>query len=68
MSSSNRPSGFTWVRNSDDGARRLLLAGRSPGAVAAATGFYDQAHLTRHFKRLVGVPPGRYRLGREFRP
>ncbi|WP_053745643.1 helix-turn-helix transcriptional regulator [Streptomyces sp. NRRL WC-3618] len=49
-------------------ARRLLLAGQSPGAVAAATGFYDQAHLTRHFKRLVGVPPGRYRLGREFRP
>ena len=51
-----------------DLARRLLLAGQSPGAVAAATGFYDQAHLTRHFKRLVGVPPGRYRLGREFRP
>jgi AraC-like DNA-binding protein len=44
-------------------ARRLLLAGQSPGAVAAATGFYDQAHLTRHFKKLVGVPPGRYRLG-----
>ena len=26
-----------------------------------ATGFYDQSHLTRHFKRLVGVTPGRYR-------
>ncbi len=44
-------------------ARRLLLDGRSPGEVAAATGFYDQAHLARHFKKLVGVPPGRYRLG-----
>ncbi|MFK4145768.1 AraC family transcriptional regulator [Streptomyces sp. NPDC004065] len=43
-------------------ARRLLLAGRSPGEVAPLTGFYDQAHLTRHFKRLVGVTPGRYRL------
>ncbi|MEU6228751.1 AraC family transcriptional regulator [Streptomyces sp. NPDC047042] len=43
-------------------ARRLLLDGQSPGAVAAATGFYDQAHLTRHFRKLVGVPPGRYRL------
>nr|WP_031170805.1 AraC family transcriptional regulator [Streptomyces durhamensis] len=44
-------------------ARRLLLDGLAPGEVAAATGFYDQAHLTRHFKKLVGVPPGRYRRG-----
>lgn len=44
-------------------ARRLLLEGRAPGEVAAASGFYDQAHLTRHFGRLVGVPPGRYRAG-----
>jgi AraC-like DNA-binding protein len=42
-------------------ARLLLLDGRSPGEVAPATGFYDQSHLTRHFRRLVGVPPGRYR-------
>ena len=42
-------------------ARRLLLAGRSPSEVAVATGFYDQAHLTRHFRKLVGVTPGRYR-------
>ncbi|CAM5537911.1 AraC family transcriptional regulator OS=Streptomyces fumanus OX=67302 GN=GCM10018772_29740 PE=4 SV=1 [Streptomyces fumanus] len=42
-------------------ARQLLLAGRAPADVATATGFYDQAHLTRHFKRLVGVTPGRYR-------
>ncbi|WFB87381.1 MULTISPECIES: AraC family transcriptional regulator [Streptomyces] len=44
-----------------DRARRLLLAGRPVADVAGATGFYDQAHLTRHFKRLVGVTPGRYR-------
>ncbi|MDQ1037121.1 AraC-like DNA-binding protein [Streptomyces sp. V3I8] len=42
-------------------ARRMLLEGRTPGEVAAETGFYDQSHLTRHFKRLVGVAPGRYR-------
>ncbi|WP_073950927.1 AraC family transcriptional regulator [Streptomyces kebangsaanensis] len=41
-------------------ARRLLLRGRAPGEVASVTGFYDQAHLTRHFKRLVGVTPGGY--------
>ncbi|MGV9286767.1 AraC family transcriptional regulator [Streptomyces sp. NPDC003719] len=46
-----------------DLARRLLLEGRAPADVAGATGFYDQAHLTRHFKRLVGVTPGRYRTG-----
>ncbi|NUS75593.1 MAG: AraC family transcriptional regulator [Streptomyces sp.] len=43
-----------------DRARRLLLEGRRPGEVAAATGFFDQSHLTRHFRKLVGVTPGRY--------
>ncbi|WP_189186115.1 helix-turn-helix transcriptional regulator [Streptomyces albiflavescens] len=44
-----------------DRARRLLLEGGRPAEVATATGFYDQSHLTRHFRRLVGVSPGRYR-------
>ncbi|MFE2916599.1 helix-turn-helix domain-containing protein [Kitasatospora indigofera] len=43
-----------------DLARRLLLDGRPPGEVATAAGFYDQSHLTRHFKRVVGTTPGRY--------
>jgi len=43
-----------------DRARRLLLDGLPPGEVAAVTGFYDQSHLTRHFRKLVGVTPGRY--------
>ncbi|MFE0186597.1 helix-turn-helix domain-containing protein [Streptomyces sp. NPDC058989] len=43
-----------------DLARRLLLDGRPPGEVATAAGFYDQSHLNRHFKRVVGVTPGRY--------
>ncbi|MGP3953370.1 AraC family transcriptional regulator [Streptomyces sp. 7N604] len=47
-----------------DRARRLLLDGQPPGAVAAAAGFYDQSHLTRHFKRIVGVTPGRYARAR----
>ncbi|MEU6986898.1 AraC family transcriptional regulator [Streptomyces sp. NPDC046324] len=41
-------------------ARRLLLAGRPAAEVAPATGFYDQSHLTRHFRRHVGTTPGRY--------
>ncbi|MGW1809587.1 AraC family transcriptional regulator [Streptomyces sp. NPDC002078] len=43
-----------------DRARRFLLDGRSPGEVASATGFFDQSHLTRHFRKLVGVTPGRF--------
>jgi AraC-like DNA-binding protein len=45
-------------------ARRLLDEGLRPAEVAAQAGFADQAHLTRHFKRTVGVPPGAYRDGR----
>ncbi|MEU5866344.1 MULTISPECIES: AraC family transcriptional regulator [unclassified Nonomuraea] len=41
-------------------ARRLLLAGIRPAQVAADVGFTDQAHLNRHFKRVVGVPPAAY--------
>ncbi|WP_030546315.1 AraC family transcriptional regulator [Streptomyces albus] len=44
-------------------ARRLLLDGRPPAEAAAASGFYDQAHLTRHFKRFTGTTPGRYARG-----
>ncbi|MET9508724.1 AraC family transcriptional regulator [Streptomyces flavidovirens] len=43
-----------------DLARRLLLAGHPPGEVAAAAGFYDQSHLTRHFKRVIGTTPRLY--------
>jgi AraC-like DNA-binding protein len=44
-----------------DLARRRLLDGQAAADVATATGFYDQAHLTRHFKRLLATTPGRYR-------
>jgi AraC-like DNA-binding protein len=41
-------------------ARELLRQGQSPGQVAATLGFSDQHHLTREFKRRVGLTPGRY--------
>ncbi len=43
-----------------DLARRLLLDGMTPSLAAAAAGFCDQSHLSRHFTRLLGTSPGRY--------
>jgi AraC-like DNA-binding protein len=41
-------------------AKRLLLRGLPVSRVAQETGFFDLSHLTRHFKRYVGVSPGSY--------
>jgi AraC family transcriptional regulator len=45
-------------------ARQLLQAGTrlSLVEVAAHAGFSDQSQFCRHFKRLVGVTPGRFRV------
>jgi AraC-like DNA-binding protein len=43
-----------------DRARALLASGRRAGEVAVEVGFADQPHLTRHFKRHLGVPPVAY--------
>lgn len=42
-------------------ARRLLVDGYRPADAAAEAGFYDQAHLTRHFKHLLGTTPAAFR-------
>lgn len=41
-------------------ARALLLAGVPVAVAALETGFCDQSHLTRCFKRILGVTPGQY--------
>ncbi|MGY1814987.1 AraC family transcriptional regulator [Blastococcus sp. SYSU D00820] len=43
-----------------DLARRLLLDGLPAAQVATAVGFADQAHLTRHFRRMLATTPGAY--------
>ncbi|GAA2092263.1 AraC family transcriptional regulator [Streptomyces albiaxialis] len=45
-------------------ARALLDAGTPPAEAATAVGFTDQSHLTRHFGRIIGVPPGAYQRER----
>lgn len=44
-------------------AKVLLADGVPPAEAAARTGFCDQSHLGRHFRRLVGVTPGAYAHG-----
>lgn len=44
-------------------ARALLSLGVPIAQVAHDTGFTDQSHLNRHFKRLVGATPGQYAAG-----
>ncbi len=44
-------------------AQALLARGQGVAEVAARTGFADQSHLSRHFRRIVGVTPGAYRQG-----
>ena len=43
-----------------EAARARILEGLPLADVAASTGFADQAHLTRRFKRLSGTTPGHY--------
>ena len=42
-------------------AKELLRNGWKIVDVAAATGFYDQSHLTNYFKSIVSVTPRHYR-------
>lgn len=43
-----------------DTARSLLLHGARPAEVALMTGFYDQAHFTRHFKKHTSTTPAQF--------
>lgn len=41
-------------------AKSLLSQGVPAAVVAAETGFFDQSHMVRHFKRICGVTPSQY--------
>lgn len=44
-------------------AKELLSNGVKPKDIAPRVGFYDQAQLTRHFRKIVGVTPARFARG-----
>jgi AraC-like DNA-binding protein len=44
-----------------EAARDRILRGEPLADVAAGVGFYDQAHLTHHFRHYLGTTPGRFR-------
>jgi AraC-like DNA-binding protein len=48
-------------RRLDWAAGRLRERGESLGGIAAAAGFTDQRHFTRHFRRRFGMTPSAYR-------
>ena len=43
-----------------DRARTLIRRGTPLADVALACGFADQSHMTRHFKKVHGISPGRW--------
>ncbi|AXF26088.1 AraC family transcriptional regulator [Burkholderia pyrrocinia] len=45
-------------------AQDLLRAGLAPSVVATEVGFFDQSHLCRHFRRVLGMTPRDYVVAR----
>ena len=41
-------------------AQNLLLSGKSITVSSVNTGFYDQSHLDKYFKKIVGISPAEY--------
>jgi AraC-like DNA-binding protein len=48
-------------------AQALMRNGIPPATAASEAGFYDQSHLSRHFKSMCGMTPGQY-LARQSQP
>lgn len=60
---SGMPPHAFWLTSRLNRARKLLRAGEPIATVAAETGFADQSHLGRWFRRMFGITPGHYRRG-----
>jgi AraC-like DNA-binding protein len=45
-------------------AKKMLLAGNTLLHTALSCGFSDQSHLNQHFKKWLGIPPGKFQPNR----
>ncbi|MBV8805561.1 MAG: helix-turn-helix transcriptional regulator [Sinobacteraceae bacterium] len=54
------PKHYYRIQRFNEAARYLASTGMTLADVAASTGYADQAHLTREFRKLAGVTPTQY--------
>jgi transcriptional regulator of acetoin/glycerol metabolism/AraC-like DNA-binding protein len=55
------PHDYLMQRRIDRAREMLARTGWSLSEVAFAAGFSDQSHMSRHFRRLLGMTPGQFR-------
>jgi AraC family transcriptional regulator len=54
---------FVRRRRAERATRALRFSGSSLAAVAVESGYFDQSHMTRELRRLLGCTPARLRAG-----
>jgi transcriptional regulator GlxA family with amidase domain len=62
------PHGYLLSRRLDRAERMLRQTQLPLSEIAAATGFSDQSHLARHFRRRTGTSPRLARMEGEISP
>ncbi len=55
------PTEYLQKRRVQEAQRLLTESEGSVGEIAIASGFYDQSHFTRHFRKVTGLTPLAYR-------
>lgn len=55
------PSDYLLALRIQEARRLLAMTSKSIAEVAFATGFYDQSHFTKRFRRATGMTPSEYR-------
>jgi len=61
------PAAFRLSARARNAFRMITGSGQSFAAVAATTGFADQAHMSRAIRALTGAPPGSWRRSNSFK-